>query len=265
MNWGEPWYGGFRESQTEYRFKNQAYFQRNYMPGMLGWFKMTPETSLEDVEWLLARSSGYDAGYAFVANFEAVEKNGHSDEILNLIGDWEKLRLGEAFTESQKEVFRDADKEFSLKQVNENEWNLLEINAQIFNHEKKVRQPGEPLHSTFVFDNIGSEQSLSFVLTAINCDASGIILEMNNYKEIRLPVVLRKGQIIRYTGGSKATVFDSNWEPVREFDLDPSDFKISEGENSISLDCTFHNEDKEANLKLETRTHGGSEKITLKR
>ena len=26
MNWGEPWYAGFRESQTEYRLKNQAYF-----------------------------------------------------------------------------------------------------------------------------------------------------------------------------------------------------------------------------------------------
>ncbi len=41
MNWGEPWYAGFRESQTEYRFKNQKYFERNLMPGMLGWFLMT--------------------------------------------------------------------------------------------------------------------------------------------------------------------------------------------------------------------------------
>ena len=74
FDWGEPWYGGFRESQTEYRFKNQAYFKRNYMPGMLGWFKMTPETSIEDIEWLLARASGYDAGYAFVASLESIEK-----------------------------------------------------------------------------------------------------------------------------------------------------------------------------------------------
>lgn len=264
MNWGEPWYGGFRESQTEYRFRNQAYFKRNYMPGMLGWFKMTPETSLEDVEWLLARSSGYDAGYAFVANFEAVEKNGHSDKILDLIGDWEKLRLGGAFTESQKEVFRDADTEFSLEKVNESEWSLLKINAEIFNHEKKVRQPGEPLHSTFAFNNIGGEQSLNFVLTAINSDASEIILELNNYKEVRLPVVLRKGQIIKYTGGSKATVFDSNWQPIREFDLNSSDFAINGGENSIAIDCTFHNEDKEPNVKLETRTYGEGEKIVLK-
>jgi hypothetical protein len=62
MNWGEPWYAGFRESQTEYRLKNQPYFRRNLMPGMLGWFKMTAQTSIEDVEWMLARSGAFDAG-----------------------------------------------------------------------------------------------------------------------------------------------------------------------------------------------------------
>ncbi|MCP4639017.1 MAG: hypothetical protein GY851_01215, partial [bacterium] len=27
-NWGEPWYGGFRASQADYRFNNQAFYQR---------------------------------------------------------------------------------------------------------------------------------------------------------------------------------------------------------------------------------------------
>ena len=263
MNWGEPWYGGFRESQTEYRFNNQAYFKRNYMPGMLGWFKMTPETSLEDIEWLLARSSGYDAGYAFVANFEAVEKNGNSNRILELLGDWEKLRLGSSFTEKQKELFRDSDKEFSLRRINDKEWNLLKINAEIFNHEKKVRQPGEPLYSTFEFNNIGDEQSLNFILTANNCDASKIVLEINNYKEIKLPIVLRKGQIIKYTGGNSATVYDSNWQPLKEIEINPASFKVSNGENSISLDCRFDKEEKEPNIKLEIRTTGKGEKVVL--
>jgi RNA polymerase sigma factor (sigma-70 family) len=60
MNWGEPWYAGFRESQTEYRLKNQEYFRRNLMPCMLGWFNITAQTSLEDIEWLLARAAGFD-------------------------------------------------------------------------------------------------------------------------------------------------------------------------------------------------------------
>ncbi len=40
-NWGEPWYGGFRESMQEYRIANQALFERNYMPNMMGWYLMT--------------------------------------------------------------------------------------------------------------------------------------------------------------------------------------------------------------------------------
>ena len=263
MNWGEPWYGGFRESQTEYRFKNQAYFKRNYMPGMLGWFKMTAETSIEDIEWLLARASGYDAGYAFVASLESIEKNGNSDKILALIGDWEKLRLGGVFTEKQKELFRDVKKEFTIRKITEKEWNLFEINAEVFNHKKTDKQPGEPMFSTFKLNNTGNDQTLHFILTALDGDASEIVIEINNYKSIKLPVGLNKGQAIKYTGGNKASVYDANWQLIREIEIIPADFKINKGENSISFDCRFSKADKNPNIKLELRTSGNIESIIL--
>ncbi len=115
MNWGEPWYAGFRESQTEYRLKNQAYFRRNMMPGMLGWFQMKPETTLADVEWLLARSAAFDAGYAFVTSFDSLAKNPATDEILRAIGRWEKARLAGAFTAEQKRRMEDVRAEFHLE------------------------------------------------------------------------------------------------------------------------------------------------------
>lgn len=263
MNWGEPWYGGFRESQTEYRFRNQAYFKRNYMPGMLGWFKMTPETSLEDIEWLLARSAGYDAGYAFVAELETITKNAQSDQILALLGDWEKLRLGASFTEDQKEQLRDQNKEFSIKKITGQEWELLEVNAESFVHQKKERQPGEPLHSTFAFSNIGDKQAFGFILTANNCGVSDITLEINNYKAIKLPVSLKDGQIIKYSGGKKAAVFNAQWHLIRELAINPEDFMVANGENSISLDCDFDQMDKEPSLKLEIRTIANGQKIRL--
>jgi len=201
------------------------------MPGMLGWFKMTPETSIEDIEWLLARSSGYDAGYAFVASLESIEKNGNSDKILELIGDWEKLRLGGVFSEKQKELFRDVKKEFSIQKINDKEWKLFEINAEVFTHKKSVKQPGEPLFSTFKLKNTGNDQTLNFILTAVDCDASEMVIEINNYKEIKLPVVLTKGQAIKYTGGNRASLYDANWQLIREFDIVPADFQINKGEN----------------------------------
>ena len=72
-----------------------------------------------DMEWMLARSAGYDAGYALVADLEVVAENAKSDTIFELISDWEKLRISDSFTEAQKEVMRDNAKEFSIEKVDD--------------------------------------------------------------------------------------------------------------------------------------------------
>ena len=263
MNWGEPWYAGFRESQTEYRMKNQPYFKRNFMPGMLGWFKMAPETSIEDVEWLLTRSAAHNAGFAFIAGDEAVQKNGNKNKILQLIGDWEKIRLKGLFTADQIEIMKDVDTEYTLVTSNENEFDLHRVNSGKFTHNKKVRQPGEPLYSTFNFNHSGEEQTINFIINAVDCDISNITMEMDNYKEIELPVSLKAGEIVKYTGGTKAYVYDVNWNLISEFDMIPSDLKVSSGDHSITFDCKFNNSGKEAKAKLEVRTFAPAEKIAM--
>lgn len=263
MNWGEPWYAGFRESQTEYRFNNQAYFQRNYMPGMLGWFRMTPNTSVEDIEWLLARSAGYSAGYALVADPKSISQNKKSDQILELIGDWEKLRISNSFSEAQKEIMRDNSKEFSIEKVEEKVWNWWEIHSNIFTHNKKVRQPGEPLNSNFIFNNPEKSQALHFVLSAINTDVSEITLELNNYKEIKLPISLKKGQILKYTGDKEAVVYNSNWQQIKTIKMESTAIQTITGDNNISINCRFDNSTNEASLKIETRIPGEKMRIEL--
>ncbi len=261
MNWGEPWYAGFRESQTAYRLKNQKYFKRNLMPAMLGWFQMTDETSIEDIEWLLARSAAFNAGYAFVINKENVIKNGNSDKIFQLIGEWEKVRMAGLFTPEQKQRMEDVNNEFSLEIVGENEWNLYEVYSGKFKHEKKIRQPGEPLYSTFEFENIGEEQSIGFIIAALDSDISAIKMEIDQYKEIILPITLKQGQHIKYSGGKEAFVYDRNWNLIKPFEVNASDFIVSEGNHSLTLDAHFSNTDKDTQLKIEIRTFGRAERI----
>ena len=263
MNWGEPWYAGFRESQTEYRLKNQKYFRRNYMPGMLGWFKMTPETSVEDIEWLLARSAAYDAGFAFVAGDEAIEKNGQTDKILELIGRWEKVRLAGVFSEDQKQQMEGTETEFTLEKVSESEWNLIRVYSNKFRHEYKDRQPGEPHFSTFSFTNSGEDQELDFIIMASDTDVSGIRIELDNYKEVTLPVKLKKGQYIKYTGGNQVYVYDKTWHQINTFEVDSSEFTVSNGDHSLTFDCDFQNPGEAPLLKVEVRTFGQSEKLIL--
>ena len=263
MNWGEPWYAGFRESQTQYRFNNQAYFQRNFMPGMLGWFKMTAETSLEDIEWMLTKSAGYAAGYALVADPESIAQNGNSDIILEKVGDWEKLRLSNVFTEAQKSAMRDNNKEFTLQRTDNQSWSWQAVHSHIFTHQKKVRQPGEPLNSTFTFENPASEQPLQFFLSAQKSALSEISLEINNYKKIELPLVLEKGQRLQYSGGEEVWVLDAHWNLLKSLKISSADFILKTGENSLDVDCKFDSPEIKAALKLEIKTLGKRERIVL--
>lgn len=263
MNWGEPWYAGFRESQTEYRLKNQAYFQRNLMPGMLGWFSMRANTPLEDVEWMLARSAAFDAGYAFVVNEESLMKNGQRDAILEQIGTWEKIRMAGGFSEAQKERMKGIENEFQLIKTGENNWNLHQIHVTRFTHEAKVRQPGEPLFTTHRFPNPVANSTLHFILRAEDASISSIKLELNNSRTILLPVRLNKGQSLRYSGGSYAELLDQSLNLLERVPIEASDFQLAEGEQSITVDASFSDSGEHPLLKVETRIQDLAEAIKL--
>lgn len=250
MNWGEPWYAGFRESQTEYRFKNQKYFERNLMPGMLGWFLMTEQTSLEDIEWLLAKAAGYNAGFGFVSSYKAFEDNGLTEEILEQIKVWEQARLQGAFDEETRENLKNIEKEFHLEKIGENEWELLEINSFKTDHTKNKKQPGEPVSSKLVFSNPSEGQKMGFILSAVDGGVKDIKLEIDNYKEIVIPIMLKEGETIKFSYGNTVILFDKNWQKIKELNLDK--VFLTSGEHTLTLDCTFVG-GKETKLKVEIR------------
>jgi len=262
MNWGEPWYAGFRESQTEYRMKNQKYFRRNMMPGMLGWFSMTPEISLEDMEWMLARSAAYDAGYAFVLSPKIIKTHGLSDEVLDLVKQWEQARMGSAFPTDLKKEMENMDNEYHLEYIAENEWNLYPVKTEIFRHAKKVRQPGEPLFSSFEYTNPYKNQDIVFTIQTLKeTKCKNISVELDNYKKIVFPVTLSDNQIIRYDGGSTAILYDKSWNRIKMINLVIDKMEIGMGEHTLVLDCEFQN-GKNSEIKLEVKTAG--EAIHLK-
>ena len=142
MNWGEPWYAGFRESQTLYRFKNQLHYSRNLMPRMLGWFALRPETTIEDAEWLLARAAGFDAGFALATSLastaqlhadplsaETARQFGAIPAILEAIRRWETARQSGAFPEKVKADLRDNGREFHLEEAGPGRWSLYEVRS----------------------------------------------------------------------------------------------------------------------------------------
>lgn len=261
MNWGEPWYAGFRESQTEYRMKNQAYFQRNMMPGMLGWFSMKNNTPIEDIEWMLARSAGFDAGYAFVTGKEELEKNGQASKILELLKLWETARMQNVFSQEQKERMKNINDEFHLVATDENSWNLYPVYTFRFEHEDKIRQPGEPLYSTFKFDNIVDKGAMNFIITAQNTSISEITIGINNSMDVKIPVQLNNGESLRYYGGEFAGIYNSDLQKTGEVKIDLSNFTIEKGMQSVILDGSFSKKGENAKLKVEIRILGNPENV----
>ncbi len=136
-NWGEPWYAGFRQSQTLYRLKNQLFYTRNLIPRMLGWFAVRQETTPEDAEWLCARAAGYDAGFALATSFRSMATQTSGDvsgidpnkgAIFDIVRQWETARQSGAFPQGLKPALQDVNREFHLTAVAPGEWDLEPFN-----------------------------------------------------------------------------------------------------------------------------------------
>ncbi|MEA1875283.1 MAG: hypothetical protein U9N86_00320 [Bacteroidota bacterium] len=253
MNWGEPWYAGFRESQTQYRLLNQAFYQRNLMPSMLGWFRMTPEISIEDIEWLLARAAGFDAGFALVTGPAVVENHGMGNLILNTIKIWEEARMAGAFPEEFKKDLQNIQKEFHLETNGPNAWKLYPANVVKAIYKNLVKQPGEPNLLIVDLKNENPDQTVSFVLSSsAESGLSDIQLEIDNFRKILLPLNLPPKHHIKYNGGSFVNLYDSNWNKIDSARIIQDHMTIHQGDHTIQFEGNFTS--GSGDIKIEIRT-----------
>jgi len=255
MNWGEPWYAGFRESQTEYRLKNQPYFRRNLMPAMLGWFQMTTQTSIEDVEWMLARSAAFDAGYAFVTSYDALRGNGFTDRILDAIGTWERARMAGAFDGEQKQGMEDVAREFHLEERGDAGWELTEVYPHVSRQEPGARQPGAPATTTLTLENPGDAQELTWILSAEGGSISGCRLTLDDADALHADVRLAPGWSLRYEGGDGATIRDIDNVATGAVPVPDGTFAIAPGRHTMTFACDA-SPNAAAGARLEVRPHG---------
>jgi hypothetical protein len=132
-NWGEPWYAGFRQSQTLLRLHNQLFYKRNLLPAMLGWFSIRPETTVGDIEWLCARAAGFDAGFCAVVSAESKAEHevaslppldARMGALLDIVRVWETARMSDAFPSHIKPALQDVTRSFRLSQEGHEAWML---------------------------------------------------------------------------------------------------------------------------------------------
>jgi hypothetical protein len=243
-NWGEPWYGGFRESMQEYRIANQELFDRNFIPHMLGWYLLTKNTSLGEMEWMLARAAGFDAGFAMVGRVNSIRQNPIAGQLLDAIREWEKARLSEAFSEDQKTRMKNPSNEFHLEKIGDNAWNLHELKKiATISHENIMRQPGEPVLSTKVFSNNSFDQPLQFSahISGISGSIKNVKIKIDNFTEILIDKELSPGESLTLEGNNEIRIFDIKGKLKEKIHVNNP--ALSAGGHQISISAQFSRDD----------------------
>ena len=264
MNWGEPWYNALRESQVNYRIENQRYFDRNLMPGMLGWFTLNPEFRPEEVEWIQARSAAFNAGYLLRVD-ERIEKNGYKDALFEAIREWQSARKAGAFSAAQKAQMQNPKNEFHLEKAGANSWNLYPVQLSR-GHEHKFRevQTGEPIVTKFAVNNPYHEQPLQFYITVSSADnqaaasVSRVQFKINDYQDLNLDVALKAGDRV-CCDGQKVYLCDTTWNKLRVISSDKIPV-CEKGEIAIAVSSEFSGKNAPS-LGIEFKATGSPEKV----
>ena len=265
-NWGEPWYGGFKESMQQYRIDNQGLFDRNYMPHMLGWYLLSETTTMPEMEWMLARAAGYNAGFAMVARPVALRNNPRTPQLLDAIREWETARTSNAFNYLQQEQLKNPKNEFHLEKTTGGKWNLYQYAlSPVFSHEKFERQPGEPTYTTWTYQQAANEQVLQFRLTLTGKSGGirGIKIQFDKYAEINLPVELKAGESIVCDGTQDLILYNESGKPKGTYHMTNLPPLSSPATHTVIVDCIF-NDGQSPKLEMQFRALGKMELVEAK-
>ncbi|NOZ21856.1 MAG: hypothetical protein GXP25_12310 [Planctomycetes bacterium] len=132
MNWGELTQSAKMDIDS-YRAKNCDFYRANFLPAGMGWWRIGTTsfdweaTRLEDVEYLLAKAAGNNATHALSTDEGIVGRHGLAGHILDLVKTWDDARFGGAFTEAQLARLREKGKDFRLRRVKDEKWELIPI------------------------------------------------------------------------------------------------------------------------------------------
>jgi hypothetical protein len=261
-NWGEPWYGGFRDSMQEYRINNQAFCERNFIPKMLGWYLLTPHTCLSDMEWMLARAAGHDAGFALATGPDALRRNPEVGPIMDSIREWESARHSASFSDAQKSRLRNPRAEFHLAAV-PGGWDLFPFHdSPEFIHEHKTLQPGEPTGAEWEVPNPDAPQPIQLKLRVQGKEGfiTRVRLEVDRSVTVEMPGEVRAGQSLLLEADGIVRIYDGKGSHVRSQPLGAKAPVLKAGRNHVRLDCDFEGE-APPKVAVTFKTQGTPERV----
>ena len=253
------WNASMRNTIAEKLQKKQAFYRSNMMPWMLGNFKIhladknRKATTMEELEWFLSNAAAFDAGFGLDFEANTMRKHGLTDPLLNTISIWESLRLSGAFSEAQKEAFKDPYSSWHIEKGEDSSYLLYPqyiSRGFLCNLKDDAWQWNSPYKSRFAL--------------RIEVEGKGSISELNLRTPngiLYLPCTLKAGQYLIYDFDGNAYITDANYNKVKEVEAQGVSY-LDEGMSEVSFRCETKSEDKKTpQVTVRFFTRGNAEEI----
>ena len=273
VNENELWNETMRTKIVETLAQKQEYYRSNGIPWMIGNFQIhlatnnRKATTTEELEWFLSKAAAFEAGFGLDFSAETMHKHGLTDTILNTINIWETLRLSDAFSEEQKEAFKDPYGNWHLEQADDSTYLLYpqHISRRYFcDFKNDTWQWNSPYTSPFALrievEGKGSISDLGFTTP-------------NGY--LYLPRTVKAGQYLFYCFNGEVYITDMNYNKIEEVlaeetvpfleeDASKTSSFLKEGTSEVSFVCKVKPEGKkQPEVSLRFLTRGEPETIIL--
>ena len=240
INENQVWNASMRTKIIETLTKKQEFYGRAQMPWMIGNFqifladKNRKATSLEELEWILSKAAAFDAGFGLICDVETMKKHGLTENFLNTINNWETLRLASAFSDEQKEQFKDPYGDWHIEKDQDSTYLLYteHISRRFFSSFNDDHwEWNSPYESRFA------------LLIAVEGKGSVNELDFNTPKgTLHFPCVLKANQYLVYDFDGSAYITDQNFNKLEGVFPKGNAF-LDEGTSEVSFSCEVKSQD----------------------
>ena len=244
--------GSLRVRQAEHWESSEGISKSGY----LGWINIhaadqrRAATSLDDVEWLMSKAVGFDAGYGLLVDKKAIQEHGRLNEILEQIRQWDRLRCAGNLSEKQREALRDPYQDWHLEKEDDThvklfQWNYSRRYKCNFIEADSLLISAEPWEwKSDAPGNFGLRIQVDGKLSIINP-------MINTEKGLAMfPCTIKPGQSLVFDSGETAFVMDANFKKIAEVTMEGIAL-LPEGMSEVRFMC-------------ETMKEGDEPKVTLR-
>ena len=261
VNENQLWNEAMRTKVMETLPDKQLFYHTCMMPWMIGDFqiiladKNRKATTLEELEWFLSIAAAFDGGFGLDFSEKTMRAHGLTEKMLNTIRLWETLRLSDAFSEEQKEGFKDPYGNWHIEQANDSTCLLYpqHISRRYYcNHESENWQWDNPYEGRFALQ--------------IAVEGKGSISELSLHTpngDCYFPCTVKADQYLIYNFDGRAFITDQNYNKLQEIEVQGSS-TLDKGVSEVSFSCKTKTEgNKSPMVTIRYITRGTAKEIRI--